>query len=698
MNVFRIILILLFFLIQSNAFCQEKDSLVVDVDGVAEVTTKRVQRGKTISSLVVSNKIRNKYFDALGMLKEFPFVRYNSINGQISIHGVSQIAYQINGLDKTLEDVKNIPLNAIKRIEICHQIEGKYVVEGIRYVVNFILKEDYAAFDFLVRNFLIVSPAGNNGKNFVASEQPHLNLEFRTNRLDVNVGAGYGRFDWNYPIVVEKEYHDVMLQSEFATPRHPNQYTTRNSFVSHFAVDYKINEKHILSFNASYAPSAYNERTKFLYKDFLNDEFKAIEESDSENKEKDLKFNLNYQGEILKNWSLGVNAGFNQILYDKTYSFFDSGEDSFSAFKQKKRYFYTKISAQYAGFSNCLVDFGAIYTFNNYKTLQSFATTRINSHRYNVFAFATYNFSDFWTMRAGISGIAVNSENEKKFTLQPNLNLNYVSPNEKISLDLEYTMSPSYPKLYQLSDVAYKLDHMITLQGNPKLKPLMNSHQLQGGITLYNFTLQTDLEYNRNSISDFYYQNEHKESFRTYQNARFFNNTTWLTGSFELSSRFSLVAALGFHYNLIDDNNSHRRHKADLLGEIALGYYNEKLSLGASLEYSKFKETLCTLQGQRDDGQDLFRITLQKQWLQGRLRCQFDYVLPIHSGLKTWQREYVDAGFYKMKQSIDLGTYDNMCFIRLSYNFHKGKSTKRISNTGVYDDESKKGRNVIGAE
>ena len=698
MNVFRIILILLFFLIQSNAFSQENDSVFSDTLGVAEVTVKRIQRGSTVSSLVVSNKIRNKYFNALAMLKEFSIVRYNSINEQVTINGASQIAYQIDGQDKSLEDVKNLPLNAIKRVEICHQVDGIHVAEGIRYVVNIVLKEDYKGLDLSARNFLIVSPAGNNGNDFVACEQPGLAMEIRNNRWDINVGAGYGRFDWNFPIVIEKEYNGTTWQSSHVTPRHPNQYTTRNSFFSQLAVDYKINENNFLSLNALYAPSSYDERTKLVYSNLLNRELSETEENLSETKENDLKFNLNYRGQIQNNWSLGLNTGFNYAFYDNAYSFTDLEKTATSSFEQRKRYFYSKIFAQYTGFNRLKLDLGAIYTYNSYKTQQTLSTARINSNRYNVFAFATYNVSDNCSMRAGLSSIGVNSDDERHFNLQPNFNLNYTSPNEEIVLDLEYTMAPNYPKMYQLSDAGYKLDQVITHRGNPNLKPLTSSHQFLGGITCWGITLQSGFEYNKNGISNFYYQNEKNESFLSYQNARIFNNSTMLSYSLDLSSKFSIDAELGFHYSLIDSRNFPKKHKANLLGNLALNYYNEQKALGVSLEYSKNKQTSCTLQGQRDENQDLFSLTLQKVWMDGRLRCQFEYVLPIHCGLITWQREYVDAGFYKMKQSFDMGTYDNMCFIRLSYRFHKGKSTTRVADTGIYDDETKARRKSIGSE
>lgn len=692
---------MIFYKIAALIFClfmtvrlSAQDSLSISADtlGMVEVTAKKIQRRSTGTYLIVTNKIRNKYHNALGMLREFPSVQYNPINEQIKINGQSNIAFQINGVDKSPEDIKNIPLNAIKGIEISHQVEARYVVEGIRYVVNIALKEDYAGFDLFAQNFLIVSPTGNNGNDYVACEQPSLNMQYRNSKWDVNATTVYGRFDWNYPILLEKEYDNKKMQSIHYSPSNPNQFTTRDEFAYRIAADYRINHNNVLSVNALYNPTRYREKTNYVFESDLGNEI--VEESESDTKEQNVKLSLSYKSKFLENWSLGIYSGLNYVFYDNIYS----TDSSTSLFEQNKKYFYSKFSTQYTGINKCKVEFGATYVSNIYKTTQLQTPTTIHSNRYNIFAFGTYHPTDTWTIRVGLSGNGVYSEDEKRFYLQPTLNLSYTAPNEEFSFDLKYVNSPNYPKLYQLSNATYKIDQVLVHQGNPNLKPQTNLHRIACGLYLHGITLQTEMEYNRNGISSFYYQNKEGECILSYENAHSFSNATSVSYSFDLSSRFNVEASIGLCHNFVKNKNLPTKSKTKLIGNTSVNYYDEKRSFVVSLEYSKDKTPLCFLQGIKESGQDIFHLTIQKLWLKGRLRGQFIYVLPIHWGLSSWQHEYVDAGFYKTRQSLNLRTYDNMLLFRLSYQIHKGKKTRMLIDSGIYDNEAKIGRNLIGHE
>lgn len=674
---------------------QISDSVKTDTLGFAEVTARHIRHQGTRDILTVNNRIRNRHINALSMLKEFPAVRYNPINEQIRINGTDKIAYQINGTDKSAEDIKNLPPDAIGSIELQKQADGKYAADGIRYVVKVNLKESYKGLDLSVRNFLIVSPNGNNGDNAVACEQPNLNLQYRSNDWNINATAAYGHFDWNFPITLQKDYGSLSMTSAQYTPRHPNQNTTRNEFAYRFSADHTINRKHTLAFNALYNPARNKEHTVYQY---LTEPAgtERTEENRSANDEDNLKFNASYQGPISEAWNLDVNMGFNYADYDNAYFFAAPELESRSAAGQDKRYYYGRVAARNTGLEHWTFDIGAVYTGNRYRTWQSGTKTRINTDRYNIFASGTYTPTETWSLRAGLSGAGLHSSFENRFLLQPTFNISHASQDEKFGLDLEYAIVPAYPKLYQLSEAAYKVDQMITHKGNPWLKPLSNNHRFNGSMNFGNWLLfENSLEYNRNSIADHYFRNEGEGIVRSYKNARYLQDAFSATFSFDLSSSFSAEAMLGFHYSMMK-NNAYRRHKTSLIADITLNYYNEKKAFLVSMDYSKNKIAQCMLQGARETGQDILHLTLQKLWLKGRLRGQLIYVLPVHWGLSSYQNEYVNTDFYSMRQRLNLRTYDNMIFFRLTYQLHKGKKTKRLKDSSIYDDENKAGRDLIG--
>lgn len=694
MNIHKSLVFIVSLLMSKSLYAQDSVSVPIDTLGVVEVKSKRIQQRNTGSYLIVTNKIRNKHFNALSMLKEFPSVRYNPINEQIKINGTSGIAFQINGLDKSSEEIKNIPVNAIKGVEIINQVDGLHLVEGVRYVVNIILKEDYHGFDLFARNFLIMSPAGNNGKDIVACEQPSLSMQYRSSRWDVNATAVYGRFDWNYPVLAVKEYDNKIMKSLDYSPSNPNQLTTRNEFAYRIAADYRINNNNIISFNALYNPFKYREKTVNYFKNDNGDDIGILEDIESDTKEHNIKISLGYKTNFFDNWSLGVYSGLNYVFKDNM----NCADGTTSVYEQSKKYSFSKLNTQYTGIKKCKLEFGATYISNFYKTSQSLISAKIHSNRYNIYAFGTYNPSDSWCLRVGLAGIGIHSANEKRFNFQPTIKLNFTSPNENLKFDFGYVNTPNYPKLYQLSEATYKTDRVITHQGNPNLKAQTSLHQFSGTIAFHDIALHSEIEYNRNGISNYYYQNSNGNYILSYENARFFSNSTILSYSLDLSSKFNLEAGIGFCHNSVSNNNFHKKSKTRLIGNAVLNYYNEKKAFSVSLEYSKDKQSMCLLQGIKETGQDLCNLTIQKVWLKGRLRGQFIYALPIHWGLSSWQHEQVDAGFYKTKQSLNLKTYDNMFFLRLSYQIHKGKKTRILTDSGIYDDETKQGRNLIGHE
>lgn len=678
-------------LLAFQASAQSTDSIapvMCDTLGTAVVKARRIQRDARGTTLMVTNKLRGKHSNALSMLREIPGIRYNPTSEEIKINGSTSIAYQVNGIDKTANEVRTIPTDAIQSIEVLNQFEGKYLAEGIRYVVNVKLKESYTGLDIVAQNFLIASPSGNNGDDIVACEQPKLSMRYMGRKLNVNATAGYGDFDWNFAQTTEKAYNGKTMQSALYTPKHPNQETERNEWGARVAADYSFDKNNVLSLNAFYSPSRSKENTKYEYFSEGSNAPFASEETASDIKENNLKLNVNYRGGNPESWTYELNTGLNFIHSDNTRSYFDAYDWTRSQFEQDKRYAYGKFGTQYHGIKNWELDFGTMYTYNRYNVT--------DTHRYNIYSYATYKPTSCWTFLAGLTGAGLYSQDESRFLLQPTASASYVAKNQMVAFDLKYALAPTYPKLYQLSDATYKVDEVVTHQGNPALRQLSSAHSLTGVLTLLGaIQLQTELAYNRNGVFGYYSQTP-GGILLSYANARTLTNATALGGELGFGP-FTLDLMLGMQYNRVA-NNTLSQHKTDLVAGVSLDYYNDKLGLGATAEWGKNKETQCMLQGFRESGQDLFQLTFQKHWLQRRLRAELTYIVPLHWGMSTSQKESINTDFYRMQQNLNLGTYDNMLFLRLSYQFHRGKKTKRVTDTGIFDNEQRVSRNLIGQE
>ena len=422
------------------------------------------------------------------------------------------------------------------------------------------------------------------------------------------------------------------------------------------------------------------------------------EENYSRIKEDNLKLNLNYTGQVSPNWRMDVNAGLNYAVHDNNYAYAHSGEWEYSSNRQGKRYAYGKFSTQYQGWNKIQLDLGAMYTYNQFKTELAIGDTRMETHRYSAFGFATYDISDYWNVRGGLTVGGVHGMNGNNWYVQPTVNLSHASEDGKVAFEFQYTMSPEYAKLYQLSEASYRVDEVVMHQGNPQLKSYSSVHQLNGMLTLWGWlTFQEELEYNARHVDDYYFKRGEGNFCQTYVGARYFKNASAVTGSFELSSAFSIESTVGFRYNRMHLAQL-QNHRTDLLANVSVNYLNAKRSLSVSAEYSKNKESQCMLQGYRQMGQDMCQFTILKSWLSGRLRGQLSYMVPLRWGLSSLQKESVKTDFYSVSQNLNLKTYDHMLFLRLTYSLHKGKKNHRIVDTGIYDDEAKPGRKLFGNE
>ena len=88
-------------------------------------------------------------------------------------------------------------------------------------------------------------------------------------------------------------------------------------------------------------------------------------------------------------------------------------------------------------------------------------------------------------------------------------------------------------------------------------------------------------------------------------------------------------------------------------------------------------------------------FAVQKSAFNNRLGIQFIYLPPFHLGVHKYQKQQIDTPFYKNCSRLGLRTYDNMLFLRLSWQLHKGKETKSVIDRTTYDDESVRSRDLL---
>ncbi len=94
-------------------------------------------------------------FDIMNLL---PGVKFDQLKSKISVKNDERVLVVVDGQERNYDYIKAIDPKRVKEIEIIHQLPGRYVIAGYKYVIDIKLKNDYVGNGLSINNFTIVSP------------------------------------------------------------------------------------------------------------------------------------------------------------------------------------------------------------------------------------------------------------------------------------------------------------------------------------------------------------------------------------------------------------------------------------------------------------------------------------------------------------------------------------------------------------
>jgi hypothetical protein len=526
-------------------------------------------------------------------------------------------------------------------------------------------------------------------------------MQYRKHKWNLNAGYVYANIHGNYPLSYEKFIEDkIHLKTNSVSSKNPNEHYSYLAHYGRFGLDFNPNDKHVFSFNTSFAYSDINDRTNYeLLKTDLTINSKNImsELINSDNKEKDFRSSLFYQGKLSEKWRLDASINYNllQRNYGNSYQFSNTFFSQ-SKYESRKDYIHGTISNVYNPNEKISVDWGTSFIYNNYKIrdkiyLKEYST--IQSTRSNTYGYFTFLWNEQLATRFGLTGIHVNQEGESRFLLQPEFILNY-NPDQTIGFRLNYKSAANYPKQYHLTPDSYYIDSLMIQTGNPDLIPLSYSHTIMLTTTFWdNLSLNVLLDYSPDYISAFYKQTENKEIISTFSNSKFQQMGFSVNYDWKLNENFSWSNSVLLNYSEIKKNTLyHAIYSWQIHSN--LRYFHQPWGLLGELTYSHDKIRSPLLQGFKETGQDLWEVSLNKQFLAGKWNVSLIYILPIQWGIRDSQINAIKTPFYQSENFLNLKTYNNMLFLRLTYRFNQGNKTKSIIDKTLYDDENKEDRGL----
>ena len=170
-----------------------RDSLALRSIELDELVVKEslVNHSTKSDTYKVTEAMRRGIDGTMQLLGRLPGVVYDNVKNSVTVHNNSNVQIIVDGNQVGSSYLNAIPLDRIDKVEVIYMPSARYTTAGYRYVIDIKLKPEYRGHDIYVGNFMMVS-AGNNGDDVVANEQPQMMYMYSGDKVDFNVGYGWG--------------------------------------------------------------------------------------------------------------------------------------------------------------------------------------------------------------------------------------------------------------------------------------------------------------------------------------------------------------------------------------------------------------------------------------------------------------------------------------------------------------------------
>ena len=675
-----------------NAIGQEEPDSIMEITLPELVFTESLIKHNAKSDVFkITESHRKGVTNTLDILNLLPGVSFNQLTSSLSVKNDRRVLVRVDGHERDYDYVRAIDPKRVKEIEIIHELPGRYVIAGYKYIVDIKLKSDYVGNGLAINDLTIFSP-GNNGDDNFANVQPNIQYSHTDKKWNFNVGYVYADIRWNYPISYSKTYAGLSeMRSKQYTTENPNDHNRNNTHAANIGLDWKIASNHTLSLRSQYLHDNGRHWTRYDYTDGFS------EGVDNGIKTNDYKLSFIYNGTINKQWTLYADLNFNLFKTDNKNAYLMDDialADVYST--HRKNYYKGTVDAIFRPHEKVSLDFGYTGTWAIYRFAQrNFPGTKSNENRQNVFSYIDYTFNEQLSARAGLAFESIHIDDKATSNtynrLLPAASLNYIL-SQNVQLSADYSTRMEYPKLSQLSPIGYNLDERMIFQGNPALKPDLQ-HELNLQAVLWqSLIVDANYRYSGHAISDFY---SHEDDLyqQSWVNAKHSALTFLVMHDWNIIKHLTWSNSLQYTHENISWEK-YKNHTDNVKFSSDLTYYINPLKTRLTMSYSRMMYKVPLLQGYEQREQDLWALSLFKTFWHDWINVSLTWVPPIRLGVRENQQRIIDTDFYKEHQRLNLKTYDNLVLLRVGFRLNNDKRF-RVKNQSKFDDEKSKDRGLL---
>lgn len=691
----------------SSAQCQsQSDSIIAPITELDEVV---------VNSILVKHDSRSDEYQMIpkliqgstsvyDVLSKLPGVTYNNISNSVSVRMDQKVLIEVNGNRVSPEYVQALPLDRISRIQVVYAPHARYTTEGYRYVINIKLKSDYMGHDLYVGNYTMISAGHNNGSNNIANEQPKAQYIYSGKKVDVTAGYGYATIHWNYPLSYSREYKGIAsINTEEVNAKNPNDRNATNSHSANLGLDWQLSPYQTLSFRGIFQKDKTNHQV--VYDAIKNDVLQGttdryFELSDEFSKVKDVAGALYYQGMFKNGWSLYSALGYDRMRDNLNSEY--NGEDFKNAeeYRNAKDYFRGEFDLNYS-FSDLLtLNLGYRGIFNRYMTHDRESDIKLLNNQewhHNGYVFLDWNLRENILLHGGLKVEVIRKKGLEQrhnwLEFLPQITATW-QPSDKVQVLAEYTSKMEYPSLYQVSASLSSIDKRLLQTGNAQLLP--SRHQIVSlqGTFFESLIIGAEYTHTHNSITDWYDKLNDQTFFKTFTNVR--EQEFKAIGAYDWTIMNGLTWSniIQWQWQQVSGNGL-SNHVQNFSWHSDVDYWIEPIALQVKVEYLREMQKIPLLQGWQQYGQDLWQLSLSKNFLCKSLSITLNYVPPFHHGLRTKQKSCINTSVFNQMQEQNLKTYDNLLMLRIEWRFNKGRNKQRRVPQYEFESEQKKDKGLL---
>ncbi|MEZ3523392.1 outer membrane beta-barrel protein [uncultured Muribaculum sp.] len=481
-----------------------------------EVTVKAstISHRGTRDSYMITQDMKRGLRTAGELLMRVNGAFYNPVSHDLTYLGSSNIVLLVDSMERGADYIKRQSPNRFDRIDVVHQPTGKY--SGYDALINFHTRPTYRGSEFNIGGNTWIRPDGVNGRGRDFNKtSPWADFTYTEDKWNVQADASWqweqsGMSTYTTRTFPLNNYEERMLEQD---PRDPTDLMRRRSLALETAVDYRINDRHIVSALVGVSTTGFDRTLKSrmvtgninsVLRDTIGHMSRLIE-----NNYLGWAFGIYHRGLVGK-WNINTSLTYNTSAWDYKRNVSRTSGYSVDDLRRKSSdYFWGNFSAYRTLFGGKAgLDLSETLLSMDYKE-KRLGTDIVLSNN-SVISSTTYASLQYFpsnklSLTANV-GVFVyhNSEGDTHTTsVKPRLQANaFWRPSKKFVTQLVYSASSSSPNLIQMSGYGQFTDSLEYQSGNPSLKAT-TTHSVMLNLTFFSsLTLSTTFTHGDGSIYD----------------------------------------------------------------------------------------------------------------------------------------------------------------------------------------------------